>query len=159
MQKGFTLIELLVVVLIMGILASVAWPQYQLAVDKSRLAGAMTLAQSLRKAQEVYYMANGAYSVDLDNFDIDLSKSCQRPSEGLINCHHYMIDNIYGLLGYSDDVNQVAIYVPSNPGQTTPKDALIHVYFEHSSRPHEITCEGLTERGKKICRALGYTVI
>ena len=160
MQKGFTLIELLVVVLIIGILAAVALPQYQLAVDKSRLAGAISLAQSLRKAQEIYYMSNNAYSVDLENFDIDLSKSCRRTSEGMINCHHYIVDNIYGDLNTSEEVNQVAIfYVPSNPGQTAQKDALIHVYLEHSSLPNEITCEGFTDRGKKLCRASGYTVI
>ena len=70
-NKGFTLIELLVVVLIIGILAAIAVPQYQKAVGKSRLATIKNLVQSIANAEENYYLANNDYT---DNFnDLDVS--------------------------------------------------------------------------------------
>lgn len=73
-KKGFTLIELLVVVLIIGILASVALPQYQKAVEKSRMTEAIMLVRKIVDAQQVFYMANGRYATfaEMDALDITI---------------------------------------------------------------------------------------
>ena len=51
-MKGFTLIELLVVVLIIGILASVALPQYEAVVEKSRATEALVNAKAILDAMQ-----------------------------------------------------------------------------------------------------------
>lgn len=70
-NQAFTLIELLVVVLIIGILASVALPQYTLAVNKSRFANLRTTAYSYKQAMEVYHMANGTWPTSFDELSLD----------------------------------------------------------------------------------------
>ncbi len=96
-KKAFTLIELLVVVLIIGILAAVALPQYNKAVAKSRVARMLPLFKAVVDAKEVYYMDNGTYegSDNITTLDVLLPAECKNlESNHYFQCgNDWLIDN------------------------------------------------------------------
>ncbi len=71
-KKAFTLLELLVVVLIIGILAAIALPQYKLAVAKSKYNTIKEMTESLAQSVERYYLATGTPPTNLEVLDIDI---------------------------------------------------------------------------------------
>ena len=71
-KKAFTLIELLVVVLIIGILAAVAVPQYIKSVEKARATQALVIVKHITDAQRVYHMANNTYATTLEELGVEI---------------------------------------------------------------------------------------
>ncbi len=107
MQKAFTLIELLVVVLIIGILSAVALPQYQLAVQKSRLMSVLPVMRAINTAQEEYMLANGVYASSFDDLSIQLPANspahCYFPTAYSLDClldSHLVIEKYYNRKQY-----------------------------------------------------------
>ena len=88
--KAFTLIELLVVVLIIGILAAVAVPQYTKAVEKAHVAQAVTFLNAIYKGHQLCMLQKGLGSCNvtedlLETMDIELPGEIQKEEENCID--------------------------------------------------------------------------
>lgn len=94
--QGFTLIELLVVVLVIGILASTAIPQYFKVVERARVAEAQSLFASVKSAQMTYMAKNGKFTNNWGDLDLAFTnakgKTCTGTSSCVQRVYSYMLD-------------------------------------------------------------------
>ena len=145
-NKAFTLIELLVVVLIIGILAAVALPQYQKAVWKSRYVQAKTMGESLAQAEEIYYLANGEYTQDVSALSIDVPATSCNSNNGICSFS-------WGRCALLNSSPSVRCYVYKNGAYFLEYDR----WLEHSLYPNLKICAAFStnasDTSNQVCKA------
>ena len=138
MKRGFTLTEVLIVVFITGILASVAVPLYQGALDKGRWANLLNPSRSIVNAQEAIYLSQGSYTSDPEILAVSL------PTDEQYNYQLYTVAN-------GDAANLVRL--------TSDKLAdvrLARYYSRNGLYADALLCEAKTtnKRANKLCGKL-----
>lgn len=160
--KGFTLIELLVVVLIIGILAAIALPQYNKAVEKSRISEARTIISSIEKEMDLWVLANGLPTTDRVDFigsmhdnpaggtNLDLPLIC----DGGDYCH----SQYFAYQAYCTPAMCTALAVRCPDGLcaedlSNMEYAIGSDNYQHSYNDGNY-CYGMTDFGREICANL-----
>ena len=165
-KSGFTLIEMLVVVLIIGILAGIALPQYQMAVTKAKVASILPLMRRWKDALAEYKLQHGYFCIDIDDTDCpdgsDLGVNW--PSDwnggecgnsiGCGNDYWYCIGSAldFGVVSCSHDFDdgssyRVVMYQPDDPN------------FNELRGLVTCECDGEGTQSEKICKALGGKLV
>ena len=151
-NAGFTLIELLVVVLIIGILAAVALPQYERAVGRSRMAEALATLRSLSQAAEAYALAAGEWPASYDVLSVVPSGKYNTDNDRVEGRYHTFVlidgridagalrrEDYPSLLYVSDFASSMKAPVPGK-----------HLYCYYLAKGTDV--DGKMER---MCKAMG----
>ena len=140
-RGGFTLIELLVVVLIIGILAAIALPQYRRVIVKSKYARAKQTAGDLRRAYELYYTVHNEFPTKFSDLDFAY-KFDENPFSMTGNGYYCYLNTVY---------NEIVCGIDSSDKITY----LINFYSSNSKRITEFCVVGTTDSSDiyhKICQ-------
>lgn len=148
MTKGFTLIELMVVVLIIGILSSIALPQYTVAVEKARAAEMVTNVRNIIQGDQMWRLVhrNEKYATWKDVYTIPgatcSGTSCQTK------------DFTYDLDGFAMDGSGTGV-VANGDRLADGENFYEWDIMRNADRTYTKTCYANGTRvGRAVCRSL-----
>lgn len=144
-KKGFTLIELLVVVLILGILAAMAMPQYFKAVERSRMTEAVTLLANIADAQQRKYMQVNKYTAAFTGLDV--------APKGASGATFYTKGP--GKNGFKIDLSAATGYTAGMATATRVPEGSSELQYKYNLTRYyanrDTTCNGTDANGKALC--------
>ena len=159
-KKGFTLIEMLVVVLIIGILAGIALPQYQNAVIKARVASILPIMRRWKDALTEWKLQHNSYLTEDDEAPSGSDLGVNWPSdwnngdEPCGNSESCSNEFWYCQTNGSDHGDVICDYIKVN------RDFSI-MMIQSDGWPYcggnlgKTICLPFTAEGEKICKTLG----
>ena len=149
---GFTLIELLVVVLIIGILAAMALPQYFKAVERSRMTEAVTLMNSITQAQRRKFMQTNRYANEFEGLDVS-------PKGATGNRYFTKGDPVTGASGNGFEIEifeerfrsgSVSAFREFN-GRYNDASLQYQYMLHRAYQSDNFSCRGYNQAGKELC--------
>ena len=164
LNKGFTLIEMLVVVLIIGILAGIALPQYQMAVTKAKVASILPLMRRWKDAMYEYKLQHGDYLDGIsaseygEYLGVSWPSDWKNRSNGSCD-NNGACKNDYWNDCTANDAGEGYVYCSHN---TSDGNFVISMYppdYDAEDYRDKITCYGEGSESLKICKALGGKLI
>lgn len=116
-QAGFTLIEVLVVVIIVAILAAVAFPIYQNYVKGAYASDAQSAIGSIYNAAQMYYQDTGQYPQDVEEMQpkyLKINASTERQWQ-------------FTIIGSGDELSQISAVSTDEMKQGAGKEVIYNV--------------------------------
>lgn len=141
-KHGFTLIELLTVVVILGILTSIALPQYRKSIQRAEAANALINLKTIFDSAKRYKATHSAWPTSVGQLDVDLFNIS---SDGNMGEFQYTFNSANG--GTASACRLVET--------STDSAYCLHAYYRKNTVRDVFSCTYLSEKYKPLCQSLG----